>query len=104
MRGSRLIQLHFALLCSYQPIVDAKINQVAPAVRNVSAPIAHALGPPVVVEFIEFDVAAAESDAFPVDAREIGLAADARAEAGVERVVPDVQLPRRWRVNGRDEI
>src|SRR5215475_161669 len=77
---------------------------MALAIRNVSAPFAHALGPAVVVEFIKLDVAAAESDAFAVDAWEIGLAADARTEAGVERVVPDVQLPGRGRVDGRDEI
>src|SRR5262245_55356623 len=74
------------------------------SVRNVSAPFAHPLGPPSVVERVELDVAAPQSDAFAVDEREVGLAAYARAEAGVERVVPDVQLPGRRRVNGRNEI
>src|SRR6185436_12204258 len=53
---------------------------------------------------IELDVAAAQADARAVDAGEVGFAADACAEAGVERVIPDVQLPDRRRVYSRDEI
>ena len=42
---------------------------------------------------VKFDIGAAEADALAVDAGEIGLTADAGAEAGVEGVVPDVELP-----------
>ena len=38
------------------------------------------------------------------DAREIGLARDPRAEPDVQRLVPDVELPKVGRVHGRDEV
>src|SRR5215510_12258744 len=100
----RPIQLHLTSPRPDRQVVDLKIYQVALAVRNVCAPVAHAFGPPVVGQLVELDVAAAQPHALAVDAREIGLAADARTEACVERVVPDVQFPRRGRVDGRDEI
>src|SRR5262245_51109907 len=77
---------------------------MALGIRNVSAPFAHALGPAVVVEFIKLAVAAAASDALAVDAWEICLAAGAPTESGAERFVPDVRLPGRGGVNGRDAI
>src|SRR4051794_30845619 len=76
------------------------------AIAHVAAAIANAVGPGVVVEALvaELDIASPQPDALPVDARKIGLAADARREAAVERVIPDVHLPGIRRVDGRDEI
>src|SRR5262249_33548002 len=54
--------------------------------------------------FAQVDVTAADPDALAVDAREVGLAADAAGVAAVQRVVPDVQLPDRRRVHRGDEV
>src|SRR5262245_38559496 len=102
--GFRFTQFHFTAPRPDRQIVDPEIHQVALAVRNVSAPVAHAFDPTVVAQLIELDITAAQAHALAINAGEIGLAADARTEAGVERVIPDVQLPRRWRVDGRNEI
>ena len=85
--------------------VDAEVDQVALAVGRRRS-VRCGCPPPSDRSRarIELDVAAAQSDAVAVDAREVGLAADAGAEARVERVVPDVQLPRRRRVDGGDEV
>ncbi len=45
-----------------------------------------------------------EADTLAVDAGEVGLTADAGAEAGVEGVVPDVEFPDRWRVAHGEEV
>src|SRR5262249_27007107 len=101
--GPRLVQLHLTAPRSDRQTVDSKIHQVPLAVRNVSPPFAHAFSPRIVIEpAVEFDVAASQPDSLAVDAGKVSLAADARAEPGVERVVPDVQLPWRGRVYGRD--
>ena len=88
-----------SIRCPASPIahvVHFEIDQVARAVADVVAARADAFAPVVVSRACrQLHVAAAEADALAVDARKIRLAADARAEAGVERVIPDVQFPRR---------
>src|SRR4029450_13713922 len=64
-----------------------------------------AFAPVRVIEFsIELYVRASDADFLAIDAWEIGLAADSRAESHVERVIPDVQLPDVRRVDGGHEI
>src|SRR5205807_7860642 len=83
----------------------AEVYEVALAVRDVGAAVAYAPHPRVVVEPPRhLNIRAAHADAVGVDAGEVRLAADARAEAAVERVIPDVQLPRGGRVGGGDEV
>ncbi len=75
------------------------------AVADVVTSLADAFAPGVKGQLaIELDVGAAEADPLAVDAREIGLAADAGAEAAVQGVVPDVEFPRVGGVDGGDEI
>src|SRR5262249_50019783 len=85
-------------------IVHREVHQVAFAVADVTAAVLDPFGPGVEIKLaVEMDVAAAQADALAVDAREIGLAANAAAVAAVQRVIPDVQLPNRRRVHGGDE-
>src|SRR5262245_9380714 len=78
---------------------------MASAVADVVSTTADALTPVGVIELpIELHVRAAESHLFAVDAREIGLSADAGTEAHVECVIPNVQLPHIGRVDRRYEI
>ena len=78
---------------------------MAEAIAHVIAAGANALAPVFVTPFLrQLDVGAAQADALAVDAREIRLAADACAEADVERVIPDVQFPRVRRIDHRHEI
>ena len=65
--GFRITQLHFTALRPDRQVVDSKIHQVALAVRNVSAPVAHAFDPPVVAQPIKFDITAAQPDALAVN-------------------------------------
>src|SRR5262249_35574619 len=53
---------------------------------------------------VEVDVAAAQAHTLAVDAWKIRLSTDPAAEAAVERVIPDVQLPDRRRIHRRDEV
>ena len=79
-------------------------------VAAVAAAVLQAQHPVIKVELlllllgIELDVDSAQSDAVPVDAREIGLATDAALVAAVERVIPAVELPDARRIDRRDEI
>src|SRR5262245_2751178 len=78
---------------------------MAAAVADVVAAAPDAFAPVRVIEFsIELYVRAPDADFLAIDAREIGLATDSRAEAHVERVIPDVQLPDVRRVDGGHEI
>ena len=76
-------------------VVDAEVDEVAPAVADVGPAFLDPLAPAVEIEpaVVELDVDPAQSHALAVDAGEIGLAADPRAEAAIERVIPDVELP-----------
>ena len=77
---------------------------MALAVRRIVAALAQSRDPVVVVELRLPDIAAAQPDALAIDARKIGLAADARSIADVQRVIPDIQFPGIRRVDGRDDI
>src|SRR5262249_7054653 len=52
----------------------------------------------------EVHIRSTEANALAVDAWEVGLAAYPRAEPGIERVVPHVQLPDRRCVDHRKEV
>ena len=70
------------------------------AVAISTSALADSFAPTVVIEFpIQFNVGPAQSDALPVNAGEVGLAADPRAETDIQSVIPDVQFPDVRRVN-----
>src|SRR5262249_14552739 len=100
------VELPLALPLANSLFIDPEVNQVAPAVRNVGPPLLDALRPAVEVEHavLELDIRATQADTFPIDAREVGLAADPATVSTVERVVPDIQLERGGRVDGGDEV
>ena len=102
---ARLGELHFAAFLADFATVDLEFHEMTLAVADVVAAESNAFAPGVILELaIELHVAATEADLLAVDAGEVGLAADARAESGVERVIPDVQLPGVRRVDGGHEI
>ena len=78
---------------------------MALAVRHVAAAVAQA-GQPLLVRQAALDgaVGPSQADAAVVDARKIGLAADAGAQPDVQGVIPDAQLRHRRRIDGRDEV
>src|ERR1043166_499701 len=66
---------------------------MAAAIADIIASLSNAFAPGIEIEFIvELYVRAAEADALAVDAWKIGLAANARAEADVESLIPHVQF------------
>ena len=98
-------QLELALVLAERPLANLELHQVAPAIADVVSALSNALAPLVVIEFaIEFDIRPANPDPLAIDARKVRLATDARAEAGVQRLVPDIQFPNRGRVHHRKEI
>lgn len=75
---------------------------MAQPIAAITATVADSVDPVVEVErlvLVELHVDAAEANFVTVDAREVGLAGDPRSEAGVERVVPDVEFPDRRRID-----
>lgn len=87
--------LHLAARIPDLVVIDAEVDEVAPAVADIKPAFLDPLAPAVEIEpaIIQLDVDPAQSHALAVDAGEIGLAADPRAEAAVERVIPVVELP-----------
>src|SRR5262249_26088959 len=87
--------------------VDCEIEQVAQPIAAITASVAQAIHPAVVVQrliLIEFDIRPSQADLVAVDAGEVGLTADAAGIAAIERVIPDVQFPDAGRVDGRDKV
>ena len=76
------------------------------SVCHIAATVLDAFDVAVKVEgvVVEFDVEPAQSDAFPIDAGEVGFATDSGAKTTVEGVVPDVEFPVDRRVDGGDEV
>ena len=99
------VQSQLAAALSCPDIVHRKIEQVTLAVRDVAAAAAHAVQP-LLEGQTSLDSRIGSANAHPaiVDARKIGFAAEPRPKADVQRVIPDAQLPDRWRVDGRDEV
>src|SRR4029077_4897010 len=86
-------QPQFACAGSHRYIVDFEIDQVALTVRYIIAAFADSFRPIGVIELARLaHITAAQAYPLSVNAREIRLAADARAIAGVQRVIPDIQL------------
>ena len=79
---------------------------MAAAVADVGPAFLDALAPAVEIEpaVFELDVDSPQADALAVNTGKIGLAADPRAKAAIQGVIPDVQLPRSRRVHRRQEI
>src|SRR5881628_1709237 len=75
------------------------------AVTDVTASSLDSFDPVVEIQFaVEVNIAATQADALAVDTREVGLAADTCAIAAIQGVVPDIELPIRWRIDRRDEV
>src|SRR6185437_4649433 len=86
---------------------DFEIEQMAQPITAVAAAVANAVGPGIVVQRlfgIELYVAAAQADPILVNAGKVRFAADSRGKATIQRVIPDIHLPREWRVDGRNEV
>src|SRR5262245_9038889 len=78
---------------------------MAEAIRHIATSRANAFAPGVVREAPgKMDIGAASAHSTIRDAGKIGLAADARAESAVQRVVPDVQLEDEGRVSRGNEV
>ena len=85
--------------------VDAEVHKVALAFGDVAAARADGVQPGAVAERPrDFGVDAALPHAAVGDAGEIGLAGDPRAEPDVQRLVPDVELPKVGCIHGRYEV
>ena len=85
--------------------IGLEVHEVTASVADIIASGPDALAPVLIRPALgQLHIAAPQSDPLAVDARKVGLTADARAIAGVEGVVPDVQLPRIRRVDSADEI
>src|SRR5690606_8108773 len=85
----------------------AKIEQMAHAVTGVAAPGFDAVAPRIEIELRsgrKLYVASSESDALAVDAGKIGFAADARADAAIEHMIPYIQLPDGGGIDGGNKI
>src|SRR5438876_10895457 len=77
------------------------------AVRNIGAPLRHALAPGREIDLLnlaELDIDAPLADSAAADAGEIGLAAGLEWEATVHEVIPAVPLRHTRGVHGADEI
>ncbi len=100
-----LLKFDFAALSARQQSIDAKVQQVALAIRDVRAPIAQPIDPGIKVELcIKLDITAAETNTIAIYAWEISLTTDAGAKTDIERVIPDIELPDIGCVDRRDEV
>src|SRR5208337_1037728 len=99
-------ELELAARLAHVAVAHAEIDEVAAAVADVGPAFLGALAPAVEIEpaVVELDVDAPQADALAVNAGKIGLAADPRAKAAVQGVIPDVELPGNWRVHRRQDI
>ncbi len=106
LHRARRVELQLAARFAGRRVVDPEVDQVAVAVADIRPALLDPLAPLVEVELavVELDVDPAQADALAVDAGEVGLAADLGPVAAVERVIPDVELPRGRRVDARDEV
>ena len=102
----RRIELELAPRLTHADVVYLEVDQMAAAITHIRPPLLDPLTPGVEIELAvgQFDVNAAETDAFAVNAREVGLAGNLAPVSAVKRVIPDVELPWRRGVDGRDEI
>src|SRR5262249_55897799 len=78
--------------------------QMRKTVRDIRTTAANAVAPAVIGQRRKLDVGPAAADALVCDAWEVCFARDARTEAAVERVIPDVQLVGIRCVAGGDEV
>ena len=91
----------------HRHVIDAELEDMREAVATVAAAILDPLHPGIEIErlpLVELHVDPPQPHPVTVDAGEVGLAADPRREAAIECVVPNVELPHRWRVDGREKI
>src|SRR5271157_2152791 len=104
--GRRRRELQLATSLAHAAVAHAEIDQVAAAVPDVGPAFLDALAPAVEIEpaVVELDVDSPQADALAVNAGEIGLAADPRAKAAVQGVIPDVEQPGNRRVHRGQEI
>src|ERR1051326_195795 len=78
---------------------------MASAIADIVAAGADTLAPLVVIELaIKFYIGAPESNLFAVNAGKIGFAANARAIADIQSLIPHIQLPNIRRVHHRKKI
>ena len=100
-----MVEAEFTAVDAEFDLVGLEIHEVALAIAHIGAAGADAFTPGIIIEpAVEFHIGAAQTHALAVDAGEVGFAADACAEAGVEGVIPNVQLPGVWRVDHGHEI
>ena len=98
-------QLQRTPLLSHDDRVGPEVHQVTAPIPDIIASGSDSLAPVFIrPAFWELHIATSQTHALAVDAGEIGLAAYAGAVAGIERVVPNVQLPRIGRVDGANEV
>src|SRR5262252_4847410 len=86
-------------------VIRLEVHEVTLPVRRITPPFPESLQPTCKREFVvNFHITPANANAAVIDTWEICLAADARAEADIQSVIPDVQFCRIWSVNAGNEV
>jgi len=92
-------------LLSHPHIVYGKLHQMRFAIADVIATAMNPFAPLVIIEFaVELHIRSTEPNFLSIYAWEVRLAADARAEANIESLIPHIQFPNVRRVAHGEKI
>ena len=97
----RRIELELAPRLAYANVVYLEVDQMATAITDIRPPLLDPFTPGVKIELAvrELDVDTPQTDPLAVNARKVGLPGNLASVPTVERVIPDVELPGRRRVD-----
>ena len=105
LHAPRAIEPQFALVGARLDAVHREVHQMALPIRDVVAAGFHRIDPFSIRQAtVDLRIRARQANLVISDTGEIRLAADPRPEAGIQRVIPDVQLPDVRCIPGRNEI
>ena len=105
----RRSELHCAVVLSLRTVSNAEVKDVAAAVPEVGVTVRKAFEPRAVAAVAlwalrQMNVGASAAYALVSDAREVGFAGEGRAEAAVQRVIPEVELGEGPKVATRKKV